>query len=207
MPAPARRPRPLRKAFGHLLLKSLGWRAEGQLPDTPKWVIIAAPHTSNWDLPIMLGVAYVLGANLSWMGKHTVFEGPFGGFMRWLGGVPVDRRSRHDVVKQMVDLFARRDELELSVPPEGTRKRTKYWKSGFYYIAKGAHVPIALGYLDYSRKVGGVGPVVWPSDDVEADLAKIRAFYADKVGKYPELFQNAVFKPVDEDASTANHSA
>lgn len=193
-----RRTRPLRKAFGKVLLTSLGWRVEGALPDTDKYVIIAAPHTTNWDLPIMLGVAYVLGANLSWMGKHTVFQGPFGGFMRWLGGIPVDRRSHNDVVKQMVAEFARRDELALSVPPEGTRRRTAYWKSGFYYIAKGAHVPIALGFLDYRRKVGGVGPVLMPTDDLEADLAKIRAFYSDKAGKFPEKFQNAVFRPADE---------
>jgi len=143
----------------------------------------------------MLGVAWSLGVGISWMGKHTIFEPPFGGLMRALDSVPIDRRSRHDVVKQMVDEFARRDSLVLAVPPEGTRHRTEYWKSGFYYIAKDAGVPIGLGYLDYANKVGGIGPVVRPSDDLEADIAKIREFYADKTGKYPAQFQNIAFKP------------
>ena len=186
--------RPARAAFGKLVLDTLGWHAAGRVPDEKKYVLIAAPHTSNWDLPLMLGTAYVLGADLSWMGKHTIFSPPFGGFMKWLGGVPVDRRSRNDVVKQMVDEFARRDELALAIPPEGTRKRTDVWKSGFYYIAKAAGVPIALGYLDYRTRVGGIGPVVYPTDDLEADLAKIRAFYADKEGKFPGQFRNVEFK-------------
>jgi 1-acyl-sn-glycerol-3-phosphate acyltransferase len=189
--------------IGKTFLAALGWEIEGQKPTEKKYVLIAAPHTSNWDLPLMLGIGYVLDVRVSWMGKHTLFEPPFGAFFKWLGGIPVDRRSRQDLVQQMVDIFAEREELALAVPPEGTRSRTKYWKSGFYYIAKGAKVPIALGFLDFKRRVGGFGPMVMPSDDMEADIEKIRAFYATITGKFPEDFQNIKFRPVEERANGA----
>lgn len=188
--------RPVRYWIGKTFLSAFGWSTEGSVPDEPKYVLIAAPHTTNWDLPFMLAIAYVFDVRVSWMGKHTLFErAPLGAFFRALGGVPVDRRGRHDLVQQMVDLFAERDELVLAVPPEGTRSKTKYWKSGFYYIAKGAKVPIALGFLDYKRRVGGFGPMVMPSDDLEADIQKIRAFYATVTGKFPEDFTNIEFRP------------
>jgi 1-acyl-sn-glycerol-3-phosphate acyltransferase len=186
--------------IGKSFLAALGWEIEGEKPADKKYVMIAAPHTSNWDLPLMLAIGYVLDVRVSWMGKHTLFKPPFGGFFKWLGGVPVDRRSRQDLVQQMVDIFAEREELALAVPPEGTRSRTKYWKSGFYYIAKGANVPIALGFLDFKRRVGGFGPMVMPSDDIEADIEKIRAFYATITAKFPEDFENIKFRPVEERA-------
>ena len=165
------------------------------MPDAPKCVIIAAPHTSNWDAVLMLAMAAVYQIDISWMVKHTVIEHRLGGLVRRLGGIPVDRRSRNDVVSQMVDEFARRDAFLLAIPPEGTRKHAPYWKSGFYYIALRAKVPICLGFLDYGRKVGGLGPLMTPTGDLERDLETLRAFYGNMKGKHPENFSTIAFRP------------
>lgn len=171
---------------GALWLKLFGWRVEAALPDTRKFVMIAAPHTSNWDLPFMLATAYVLRVRVSWLGKHTLFRPPFGFLMRWLGGVPVDRREAHNLVARVVEVFDTSEALVLAVPPEGTRKKAAHWKSGFYHIAAGAHVPIALGFLDYGRKVSGVGAAITPSGDLRADMERIREFYKGVRGKFPD---------------------
>ncbi len=136
----------------------------------------------------MLAMSYVYGIRVSWIGKHSLFRGPMGPLMRWLGGVPVDRRAAHNAVQQMVDEFARRDELALMIMPEGTRSRADYWKSGFYHIARKAHVPIVLGLLDFKRKVGGLFEAIEPTGDLTADMNRIRAFYDGAMGKYPDDF-------------------
>ncbi len=177
----------LARGLGRLYLRLSGWRVEGRIPDAAKAVVIAAPHTSNWDLPIMLAVSYVLGIRPAWLGKLELFRWPFGGLMRWLGGLPVDRRIRQNLVQQAVAGFAAVDQLYLVIPPSGTRSRATHWKSGFYHIACGARVPIACAFLDYRRRVGGIGPVLTPSGDVAADMAVIRAFYAGITGKIPAL--------------------
>ena len=182
-----------RKAYmkywlGSLYLRLLGWKLLGQKPPYKKYLILAAPHTSNWDVPLMLAMSYVYGVRLSWIGKHSLFRGPLGMLLRLLGGVPVDRRGRHNAVQQMVDEFARRDELCLAITPEGTRGRAEYWKTGFYHIALGAGVPIVLGLLDYQKKVGGLFEAVTATGDLKADMDKIRAFYRDASGKYPQDF-------------------
>ena len=159
---------------------------EGRLPDIPKCVMIAAPHTSNWDLPILLFFAFAFKTKLFVMVKNAVFRRPFGGFFKWLGCIPIDRTKPNGVVEQSIQAFRESEEMILVVPPSGTRSKVMYWKTGFYHIAKGANVPIVLGFLDYRRKVGGVGPVVIPTGDIEADMNTIRAFYADITGKNPE---------------------
>lgn len=174
------------------------WRIEGELPDTPKYVLIAAPHTSNWDLPIMLSLAFAFRTRLFWMGKDTLFRRPFGAVMRWLGGIPIDRSKAHNVVEQSAEHFRKTESLVMVVPPEGTRQKVRYWKTGFYRIAESARVPIVLGFLDYRRKVGGIGPVVVPTGDIEADMKKIRAFYADITGKYSAQFNRAKVTPNNE---------
>jgi 1-acyl-sn-glycerol-3-phosphate acyltransferase len=171
--------------MGRLFLRFFGWKTEGQLPEGKKFVIIAAPHTSNWDLPFMLAVAYVFDVQISFLMKQTMFVGPFGPFFRWLGGIPVDRTARHNLVDQCVKVLQERDGLTLAIPPEGTRSKVRYWKTGFYWIAHGAKVPILLGFLDYKRKVGGLGPTFFPSGDLQGDLEKIRAFYVGISGKHP----------------------
>jgi 1-acyl-sn-glycerol-3-phosphate acyltransferase len=174
--------------IARFLLRAIGWRCEGAAPEARKFVLIAAPHTSNWDLPLMLLMAKIHGIQVSWMGKHTLFRGPAGVLFRALGGIPVDRRSPQGLVGQMAEEIGHRDAIALAVPPEGTRSRSETWKSGFYQIARAAGVPIVLGYLDYGSKCGGFGPTLMPSDDTRADMDLIRSFYADKVGLYPDKF-------------------
>ncbi|WP_062786254.1 lysophospholipid acyltransferase family protein [Aquitalea pelogenes] len=178
--------RDLMRALSIFLLRLRGWRIAGQFPDLPKYVLIAAPHTSNWDFPLTLGVCFALRAKLYWMGKHTLFWGPMGPIMRWLGGIPVRRSRSNSLVQQMVEVYQRSDKLVVAIPPEGTRQRVKEWKTGFYHIACGAQVPVVLAYMDYARKECGFGPVFHPCGDIEADMPRIRAFYQDKTGKYPD---------------------
>ena len=135
----------------------------------------------------MLATAYVMGVRISWFGKHTLFIPPWGWLMRKLGGIPVDRRAPQSLVSQMVEHFKSSDELVLAVPPEGTRSKVALWKSGFYHIASQSGVPIALGYLDYARKLCGLGMFVKPSGNVHQDMDKIRAFYRNIRGRYPDL--------------------
>jgi len=182
--------------FSIVFLWINGWRTQGTLPAAPKMVMIAAPHTSNWDLPYMLFSAFVLRARLYWMGKDAIFRWPFGGLFKWLGGIPIDRSTSNNVVDQSIAHFAENDSLILTVPPAGTRKRVLNWKTGFYHIAHGAGVPIALGFLDYKKKIGGIGPLLQPTGDIEADMATIRSFYQDISGKYPlKSISTAVVKP------------
>jgi 1-acyl-sn-glycerol-3-phosphate acyltransferase len=172
-------------------LRLNGWKVEGSLPvEARKCVLIAAPHTSNWDLPYTLMVAFVLNLHIYWMGKHSLFAFPFGPVMRWLGGIAVDRsRSTNLVSASAMALKAADGPVQLVVPPEGTRGRTTHWKTGFYYIALEAGVPIVLAYMDYARKVSGLGPVFVPTGDVDADMAEIKRFYAGVKGRRPQHFE------------------
>jgi 1-acyl-sn-glycerol-3-phosphate acyltransferase len=151
-----------------------------------KLVLIAAPHTSNWDLIQLLAAKCLLDVEISWMVKHTVFWWPLGPILRALGAVPIRRDHPEGVVEQIVRTFDETETLCLLITPEGTRSYTPYWKSGFYRIAKAAGVPIQLGFVDYSRGRAGFGPTFVPSDDLRADMDKIRAFYAGKVGRYAD---------------------
>lgn len=172
---------------GRLWLGLFGWKAVGDVRRHRKYVVVAAPHTSNWDFPFMLAAAYVLGVRASWVGKHTLFGAPWGWFFRGLGGIPVDRREPQSLVAQLAERFAADDELVLALAPEGTRGKVSHWKSGFYHIAAEAGVPIALGFLDYRRKRCGLGPYVTPTGDLHADMERLRAFYRDIRGKHPQL--------------------
>ncbi len=180
----------LLRGFSVLFLKVTGWKVQGSLPpDGKKSVLIAAPHTSNWDLPLTLMVAFVLRLNVYWMGKESLFSPPFRGLMMWLGGVPVDRsRSTNLVAASVAALQAADGPMQLIVPPEGTRSKTRYWKTGFYYIAVGAQVPIVMAFMDYKNKVSGLGPVFVPTGDIDADMTSIKAFYAPIKGKNADQF-------------------
>jgi len=181
----------LLRAGSRAFLRINGWKVEGSLPPgARKSVLIAAPHTSNWDLPYTLMVAFGLRLNVYWMGKHSLFAFPFGPVMRWLGGIAVDRsRSGNLVAASAAALQAADGPVQLVVPPEGTRGRTTHWKTGFYYIALEAGVPIVLAYMDYSRKVSGLGPVFTPTGDVDADMAEIKRFYSGIKGRHPQQFE------------------
>ena len=178
----------MKKLLARAFLKITGWTSEGRRPDPRRYVLIAAPHTSNWDLPYLLAFAWLYDVRISWMGKHQLFRPPVGWFMRALGGVPVERHKRGDMVGQMARVIEEAESIALVVPAEGTRGYVAHWKSGFYHIARRADVPIVLSYLDYSRRVGGFGPAIVATGDLCSDMEDIRNFYADKKGKFPELF-------------------
>ena len=171
-------------------LKATGWTLDGQAPaGHPKCVLIAAPHTSNWDLPYTLMVAFALRMNIHWMGKRQIFRWPFGGLMRWLGGIAVDRsQSTNLVAASAKALRDAEGSVHLVIPPEGTRSQTRHWKTGFYWIAHEAGVPIVLAYMDYPRKLSGLGPVFTPTGDIEADMLQIKAYYAQYKGKNWQQF-------------------
>ncbi|RMG99284.1 MAG: acyltransferase [Chloroflexi bacterium] len=176
------------EAIGRLWFLFSGWRVVGTPPDLPKFVAIGAPHTSNWDFIIAMATLLALRLRLSWMGKHTLFKGPFGWLFYWLGGVPIDRRAKHGVVEQMADEFARREQFLLGIAPEGTRRKVDRWKTGFYRIAERAGVPIVPVALDYSSKSIIIGEAFYPTGDLEEDLARLQAFYANVTAKFPEKF-------------------
>ncbi len=174
------------RSLSRFILRLFGWKIVGQPPSEPKFVLIGAHHTSNWDLPLAMLVLWALEIDARWVAKHTIFRGPAAWFFRRMGGVPLNRETTENFVESVVEEFDRRDEFVLVIAPEGTRSRVDFWRTGFYYIALQARVPIAWGFVDFMRKGGGVGPLLWPSGDLEADLAKMREFYAEKTGKRPE---------------------
>jgi 1-acyl-sn-glycerol-3-phosphate acyltransferase len=180
----------LLRAGSLAFLRLNGWKVEGSLPaSVEKCVLIAAPHTSNWDLPYTLMVGFALNLDLHWLGKASLFRVPFGAAMRWLGGIAVDRSKTNNLVAASAQALRAADgALQLVVPPEGTRGKTRYWKTGFYFIALQAEVPIVLAFMDYGRKVGGLGPQFMPSGDVERDMAEIKRFYAGVQGRNADQF-------------------
>jgi 1-acyl-sn-glycerol-3-phosphate acyltransferase len=190
---------PLLQKFARWLLRLIGWRVEGALPlHLDKFVIIVAPHTSNWDFVIGLICAYALGLLFRWpygiMAKSSAFRGPMGTVMRALGCIPIDRSAAQNVVEQMVAVFEQRERLMLVIAPEGTRKKTNYWKSGFYRIALGAHVPVVMATLDFGRKLGRIGPAFMPSGDLQADTPQLRDFYSTVIARHPHKVGEIQFK-------------
>ncbi len=171
---------------GKTYLRLFGWKPQGEAPPDPKYVAVLAHHTTFWDAPLLVAMSFYYRIPAYWVGKHTTFWWPFGLFLRKLGGIPIDRRSSHNVVEQVVQAFDEHDEFAFALAPEGTRKKTDYWKTGFYHIAMGADVPIILAVFDFSSKVCRIGPTIKPSGDIEADMKIIREFYEPIKGKYPE---------------------
>ncbi len=172
--------------LSYWILNTLGWSIHVDDPNVEKYVLIAAPHTSNWDFPLGIVAAKALNLKVHWMGKHTIFRWPYGWFFRAIGGMPVDRDHARNLIQQMVELFANSTQLILALAPEGTRIKKDHWKTGFYQIARAANVPVVMGYLDYGKKQVGMGGMFYPGNDTEADFDKIRGFYQDRRGKYPE---------------------
>jgi 1-acyl-sn-glycerol-3-phosphate acyltransferase len=169
----------IRRQLANLALRAAGWEVETDVPRVKKYVIAAAPHTSNWDGVLLLAVAQALELPLAFMIKDDWTKGPLGPVMKRLGAVAINRTRKTNVVEQMIEEFGRRDALALVVPPEGTRKRADLWKSGFYHIARGAGVPVVPAYIDVPRKRIGLGEPIWLTGDVKADMDKIRAFFAE----------------------------
>ena len=183
-----------RSARALLLLwfRRTGWRAVGSKPPIRKFVIMGASHTSNWDFPVFLGTVHALGRQVRFIGKKSLFRWPMGGFMRALGGVPVDRHAPQDLVSQIVDQFAAHDDFLLIVAPEGTRSPTTHWRTGFYQIALKAGVPIVCAGPDYPAKLGVIGPVIRPTGDYQADMKPAFAFFR---GLHPKPPERAAFPP------------
>lgn len=177
--------RTLMRWLASVFLWCTGWKVAGCRPEVDRYVVIAAPHTSNWDFIYTLALAFHFRLNPKIMMKDTWFRGPLGPLFRWLGALPIDRTRSQNLVAQSVAAFQAARRMVLVVPPSGTRRRVQCWKSGFYHIAHGAGVPIALGFLDYGRKVGGFGPLFHPTGDIDRDMAAIRDFYRPIVGKHP----------------------
>ena len=178
----------LSKLFHYLarfIMRLLGWRVDGKLPDLPKFVLIGAPHTSNWDFVLFLGVIFSLRANVRFMGKAELFRFPIGWFFRYCGGVPVDRKKSTGLVEQMVKVSNESEKFILTIAPEGTRHHVVDWKRGFYRIAKSAGIPIVIAVVDGRHKTVRIGQVFHPTEDIEADMKSIQDVFTGVVGIHP----------------------
>ena len=174
------------RPISKLCYKLSGWSVAGELPVGIPFVAIVAPHTSNWDFPIGLAAAFQLRVDVRWLGKHTLFKPPFGGLMKWLGGYPVNRSAPQGLTGQAVEMFEHEPDLILAITPEGTRSKVEGWKTGFYRIAVAAEVPILMAYFDYPNKVVGLGPLFYPTGDMDKDMKEIQSFYQSFKGKYAD---------------------
>jgi 1-acyl-sn-glycerol-3-phosphate acyltransferase len=171
--------------LARLSLRLIGWKVEGRFPDLPKFIVIGAPHTSNWDFVMFLAVIFTLRADVRFMGKAELFRGPFAWFFYWCGGVPVDRSKSTGLVEQMVAASEATKKFILVIAPEGTRHRVTEWKMGFYHIAKSAGLPVVFAVVDGIRKKVLVGQMFQPGEDADADLKAIKGFFAGRVGINP----------------------
>ena len=169
--------------------KFKGWKISGIVPhEIQKAVIIAAPHTSNWDFIYALAVFKLLGLNVKYLAKKELFRFPLSIFLNNTGGVPVERKKSQSLTEAIINKFNNFDKLLVIIPAEGTRGKVEKWKSGFYYVALGANVPVLPGFLDYKNKEAGFGEPIYLSGDKVADMNKLKMFYKTKEAKYPELF-------------------
>ena len=171
--------------IARLVMRLFGWRVDGTLPDLPKFILVGAPHTSNWDFVLFLGIIFTLRANVRFMGKAELFRNPLGWFFYYCGGVPVDRKKSTGLVEQMVEACNESENFILTIAPEGTRHHVTEWKRGFYHIARGAGIPIVLAVVDGKHKTVRIGQIFNPTGDMEADLTTIKGFFAGIVGINP----------------------
>lgn len=182
----------MKKRLARLILRLTGWTLEGEKPSADRCVMIAAPHTSNWDFPLMLLFSAAFEIKVKWMAKHSIFVPPLGWFLRAMGGLPVRRDKSSNLVDTMVSTFSRLEQdqqgLILLVPTEGTRALSEHWKSGFYHIATQAGVAIIPSFLDFGRRRGGFGPAMMPTGNITVDMDYFREFYGDMLGKFPDQF-------------------
>ncbi len=191
----------LARWMGKVLCLLTGWRLVGELPPVSKAVLIASPHTSNWDIVYSLICGWSAGIGFHFLIKASHLRGPLGWLIWALNGIPVDRSAPRGLVEQTAQRFAEAERLLLMVPASGTRSYTPYWKSGFYWMAKEAGVPICLGFLDYPTKRASLGPLLYPGDDLRADMDTIRAHYEGKVGKHPDKVSRIRLRIEDEDGA------
>jgi 1-acyl-sn-glycerol-3-phosphate acyltransferase len=171
-----------------ILLKLSGWKVVNVAPATGSYLIIAAPHTSNWDFPIGIAIAFHLRLKVYFIGKHTLFEGVLGPVMRWLGGIPLNREASKNFVDASIETYANNNNLIFAIAPEGTRASVSRWKTGFYHMAKGANVPLALAFFDYATRTGGIGKMFNTTESMAADMQTIADYYRPMTGKNPSNY-------------------
>jgi len=181
--------------LARLYARVFGWKITGGLPDDPKLIGIIAPHTSNWDVFMMYIMAYNHGITANWLAKNNLFRGPLKYVFRFLGAIPIDRSGRKNIVDQVVQIIQESDHLYLAIAPEGTRRKTDYWRTGFYWIAHKAGIRVIFMYIDYAKKETGFGPILEPSGDIYADFEKIKDFYRDVTPLNPEKRSEMALKP------------
>jgi 1-acyl-sn-glycerol-3-phosphate acyltransferase len=172
--------------IGLMVLSVLGWKIVGELPHKSKMLVAVAPHTSNWDFVIGIAAMLALNLRISFLGKKAIFIWPFKAVLQRWGGIGVDRKAKHGVVKQMVDKFQHSEQLVLAIAPEGTRSKTKEWKSGFLHIAHQAKVPVVPASLDFSKKQLRFHPAMNISENIELELVKIKSVFASVCAKNPQ---------------------
>jgi 1-acyl-sn-glycerol-3-phosphate acyltransferase len=197
------RPPAFGRWFSRMMLKLLGWQAVGSMPTVPKALFVASPHTTLWDGPIMVFVAWTLGVRLSFITKQEALRFPFKTFVTYFGGIGVNRSKSNDMVTQVAESFAAADGMYLAVAPDGTRKKADHWRSGFYHMARKANVPLVLGFLDYKQKRGGILGEYTLTGDVKRDMDHLRAVYANVQGKYPAQHSAIRLLAEDEAAQAA----
>ena len=176
---------PFLRFLSNSIMRLVGWRVEGKLPDLPKFVLIAAPHSSNWDFLMFLGVVFHLQANVRFMGKAELFRNPFGWFFYYCGGIPVDRTKSQGLVEQMVNACQKSEKFILTIAPEGTRHHVTEWKMGFYHIARNAGIPIVLAVVDGKHKTMRVGQVFHPTENMDADIKAVQGYFEGMTGINP----------------------
>lgn len=174
------------KSLSRFILSTFGWSTAHTTPLPDKCVLIGAPHTSNWDFPLTLLGLSSMGIKFNWVAKHTLFFWPLGSLLRAIGGISVDRSQGTSFLKRIIELYDSQEKLVLAIAPEGTRSKTRYWKTGFYTIAHRAEVPIGFGYIDYSRKMIGLEKVIVATGDISQDFKIIKEYYQNITGRYPE---------------------
>ncbi|MCG2752022.1 MAG: lysophospholipid acyltransferase family protein [Desulfobacteraceae bacterium] len=177
---------PILRGISIFILKAFRWKVRGEPPRLAKYVMTAAPHTSNWDFVLVLLMAFVLRVRIYILAKKEMMDWPLGFLFKYAGVIPIDRNQSSNTVEQAVAMMNRSEHMALLISPPGTRKTTNQWKTGFYHIAMLANTPILLGFMDYSRKQGGIGEWFYPTGNVEEDMKAIRLFYSQFKGKYPE---------------------
>ena len=187
-PAYPQRGSPRSRALATWLLRLLGWRITGRLPDAPRFVLIVAPHTSNWDFPLCMLAMFATGLRLTWLAKHSIFFWPVRGLLRWAGGMPVDRGAPQGVVSTAIRMLTGEAKCCIGISPEGTRKYTDTWKTGFHRIAMGAGVPIFPIWLDYPNKIFGLGELYHPTGDITTDVAALSRVFRRDMALYPDRY-------------------
>ena len=187
-----RRGNALSSLLGRLVLRLGRWRLEPGPPNLEKFLIVVAPHTSNWDAIYGLGAIFAMGLRINFMVKGSAFVPPLGSLLQAMGAIPIDRSTRHGFVEQSVRQFQKHEQFIFALTPEGTRKRVEKWKTGFYHMAVDAGVPIVTAFIDYERRVLGFGPTVQPTGNLEADLAILQQFFETIKGKRPENFNPVI---------------